>query len=147
MSTRTYTRLPYTALFRTSPQAGSSFRGHAIECRLYAENPAKMFVPSPGPLDVFALPEGMEHVRIDSGYRQGDVVTPYYDPMVAKLIAWGEDRDTARGRAVTALRALRVEGIRTNRDFLIACVEDETFAAGDVHSGFIDARRSVLLAA
>src|SRR3546814_6864377 len=74
-------------------------------------------------------------------------VTPYYEPMVAKLIAWGEDRDTARGRAVTALRALRVEGIRTNRDFLIACVEDETFAAGDVHTGFIDARRSVLLAA
>src|SRR3546814_16980380 len=89
----------------------------------------------------------MEHVRIDSGYRQGDVVTPYYDPMVAKLIAWGEDRDTARGRAVTALRALRVEGIRTNRDFLIACVEDETFAAGDVHTGFIDATRSVVLAA
>src|SRR3546814_19406981 len=82
-----------------------------------------------------------------SGYRQGEVVTPYYDPMVAKLIAWGEDRDTARGRAVTALRALRVEGIRTNRDFLIACVEDETFAAGDVHTGFINARRSVLLAA
>src|SRR3546814_960215 len=66
--------------------------------------------------------------------------------MVAKLIAWGEDRDTARGRAATALRALRVEGIHTNREFLIACVEDEMFAAGDVHTGFIDARRSALLA-
>src|SRR3546814_19468950 len=89
----------------------------------------------------------MEHVRIDSGYRQGDVVTPYYDPMVAKLIAWGEDRDTARGRAVTALRASRVEGIRTNRDFLIACVEDETFAAGAVHPAFIETRPRVLLGA
>src|SRR3546814_14207365 len=96
-------------------------------------------MPSPGPLDVFALPEGMEHVRIDSGYRQGDVVTPHYDPMVAKLTAWGADSDTARGRAATALRALRVEGIRPIREFLIACVADETFAARDVHTGFIDA--------
>src|SRR3546814_16672088 len=106
-----------------------------------------MFMPSPGPLDVFARPEGMEHVRIDSGYRQGDVVTPYSDPMVAKLIAWGEDRDTARGRAVTALRALRVAGIRTNRAFLLASVQDETFAAGEVNTGFIDDLRSVLPAA
>src|SRR3546814_12987712 len=104
-----------------------------------------MCMPAPGPLDGFALPGGMGHVRIDSGYRQGDVVTPYYDPMVATLIAWGEDRDTASGRAVTALRALRVEGIRTNRDFLIACVEEEPFAAGAVHTLLVGARRRALL--
>ena len=128
-------------------QAAIATRGHAIECRLYAENPAKMFMPSPGRLDVFQIPSGMEHVRVDAGYREGDEVTPFYDPMIAKLIAWGEDRDAARARAAQALRAVRIEGIRNNRDFLIACLEDPPFAAGDVHTGFIEARQRELLAA
>ncbi|ESR25643.1 acetyl-CoA carboxylase biotin carboxylase subunit [Lutibaculum baratangense] len=131
----------------TLDQDGILSRGHAVECRLYAENPAKMFMPSPGPLDVLAFPDGMEHVRVDSGYRQGDMVTPHYDPMIAKVIAWGETRDEARARAAEALRATRVEGIRTNLAFLVACLEDEAFAAGDVHTGFIETRRGELLVA
>jgi acetyl-CoA carboxylase biotin carboxylase subunit len=121
--------------------------GHAIECRLYAENPAKMFMPSPGTLQVFAPPSGLSHVRIDSGFQQGDVVGPFYDPMLAKLIAWGENRELARTRAAAALRAFDIAGIRTNRDFLIACLEDTEFVRGNVHTGFIDARRTLLVAA
>jgi acetyl/propionyl-CoA carboxylase alpha subunit len=127
-------------------QSAIEARGHAIECRLYAENPAKMFMPSPGPLNVFKPPEGMPHVRVDSGYRQSDTVTPHYDPMIAKLIAWGESRDEARRRAAGALREFQIDGIRTNRDFLIACLDHSDFARGDVHTGFIDAHRAALLA-
>lgn len=121
--------------------------GHAIECRLYAEDPAKMFMPSPGRLATFCLPEAGRHVRVDSGYREGDVVSPFYDPMIAKLIVWGVDRDDARKRACEALRTVSIEGLRTNRDFLIACMEDETFAAGDVYTSFIDDHRKILITA
>src|SRR6185295_11644462 len=68
--------------------------GHAIECRIYAENPAKNFLPSPGPLKVFVPPEG-EGIRVDTGVREGDAVTIHYDPMIAKLIAHGADRAQA----------------------------------------------------
>jgi len=122
-------------------------RGHAIECRLYAENPAKMFMPSPGTLDIFRMPDDITDIRIDAGYREGEEITQYYDPMIAKLIAWGEDRDAARARAAEALGDMRVEGIRSNREFLIACLNDPMFSAGDVHTGFIDARQKLLLAA
>ena len=127
-------------------QDAISCRGHAIECRLYAENPARMFMPSPGRLTRFQIAEG-PNIRIDSGFREGDEVTPYYDPMLAKLIAWGEDREQARTRALSALRASEIEGVKTNRAFLIACLEDEEFRAGNVHTGLIDARRNILVAA
>lgn len=127
-------------------QGAISCRGHAIECRIYAENPARMFMPSPGRLTRFRIAEGPK-IRIDSGFREGDEVTPYYDPMLAKLIAWGEDREQARTRALAALRASEIEGVKTNRAFLIACLEDEEFRAGNVHTGLIDARRDILVAA
>jgi 3-methylcrotonyl-CoA carboxylase alpha subunit len=119
-------------------QGAIETRGHAIECRLYAENPAKKFMPSPGPLRVFDLPEPDETLRIESGYRQGDAVTPYYDPMLAKIIARGPDREAASRRAVAALETVRAEGVRTNRDFLIACLSSDGFRAGDVHTSFVD---------
>ncbi|MCS0504705.1 acetyl-CoA carboxylase biotin carboxylase subunit [Ancylobacter mangrovi] len=129
------------------PQDEVAARGHAIECRLYAEDPAKMFMPSPGPLTTFRPPPGMAHLRVDSGYREGDAVTPFYDPMVAKIVVWGESREVARLRAMDALRAFSIDGIRNNRHFLLACLADDDFAAGDVHTGFIDANRGRLLAA
>lgn len=128
-------------------QASIVARGHAVECRLYAEKPEKMFMPSPGPLTVFALPEPGPGLRIDAGYRQGDSVTPHYDPMIAKIVAHGSDRDAALDRAAAALGALRVEGIATNRAFLIACLNSPGFRSGAVHTGFIEENRAALLAA
>lgn len=128
-------------------QADIASTGHAIECRLYAENPAKMFMPSPGPLTRFVLPSAGEHLRIDSGYREGDAVTPFYDPMLAKIVVWGSDREAARRAAIDAMGQVEVEGIRTNRDFLLACLADPSFAAGDVYTGFIEAEKTRLVAA
>jgi 3-methylcrotonyl-CoA carboxylase alpha subunit len=127
-------------------QTALRLQGHAIECRLYAENPVKMFMPSPGPLKTFDLPEAGEGLRIESGYRAGDTVTPHYDPMLAKIIVHGPDRGAACRAAVEALEAVRVEGIRTNRDFLIACLESEGFRKGEVHTGFVDENRKALTA-
>lgn len=119
--------------------------GHSIECRLYAEMPEKNFLPSPGPLTRFQLPAETEGLRIDSAYREGDVVTPYYDPMVAKVIAHGRDRADACDRAVAALQGIAIEGLRSNRDFLIACLSSPGFRRGDIYTGFIDDKRVTLL--
>jgi 3-methylcrotonyl-CoA carboxylase alpha subunit len=120
-------------------------RGHAIEVRLYAENPARGFLPASGPLHRLHFPEG-DGVRVDSGVREGDAVTPFYDPMVAKIIAWGEDRGTARMRLGRALADVAVLGPATNLDFLARVVADPGFAAGAVDTGFIERRRDSLLA-
>jgi 3-methylcrotonyl-CoA carboxylase alpha subunit len=128
-------------------QSDIACRGHAIECRLYAENPAKMFMPSPGKLERFAPPAASNHLRIDSGYRQGDSVTPFYDPMLAKVVTWDENRAQACERAAVALRAFDVDGLQCNRNFLIACLMDDAFARGALHTGFIDARKAALIAA
>ncbi|MDE2159182.1 MAG: ATP-grasp domain-containing protein, partial [Burkholderiales bacterium] len=87
----------------TMVQSDITARGHAIECRIYAENPLKNFMPSPGRLLRFELPEPMPGIRIDSGYRAGDEVTHFYDPMIAKLIGHGATRDAAIERALDAL--------------------------------------------
>ena len=127
-------------------QSAVATKGHAIECRLYAENPAKMFLPSPGTLNVYRPPATGPHLRLDSAYREGDTVTPYYDPMIGKLVAWGETRGEAIRRAAEALDEFAVEGLHTNRNFLIACLKDDAFASGDVFTGFIDAHQKRLLA-
>ncbi len=128
-------------------QADIQTRGAAIECRIYAENPAKNFMPSPGPLQTFSLPDAMENVRIDTGVREGDKITPYYDPMIAKLIVRGEDRAAALQRLCAALAASRIEGVRNNLAFLAAVVEHADFVAGRVDTGWIEREREQLLAA
>lgn len=118
-----------------------------MECRIYAENPAKNFMPSPGPLNTFRLPLDRPHVRIDTGVREGDRITPYYDPMIAKLIVWGEDRSAALERMRTALAASQIEGVRNNLSFLAAVVAHPDFQAGQVDTTWIEREREPLLAA
>jgi len=113
-------------------------RGHAIECRIYAENPAKHFMPSPGRLARFALPEPSDDLRIDTGFREGDEVTFFYDPMIAKVIAHGPTRDAAIGRMIDALDAIEIEGLAANVAFLRATMRHSEFRAGNVFTGFVD---------
>lgn len=134
------------ALFSVD-QAAIESSGHAVQCRLYAENPSKSFMPSPGTLNRFKLPDPDLTLRVDCGYREGDMVSPHYDPMIAKIIAHGADRETACRRAIAALKEIEIEGIATNRDFLLACLGSTAFRAGEVHTGFIEEHKSGLLAA
>jgi acetyl-CoA carboxylase biotin carboxylase subunit len=125
-------------------QTDLSQRGHAIECRVYAEDPAAGFLPQAGPLLLYREPRG-PGIRVDSGVEEGGEVPVQYDPMLAKLIASGETRDAAIARAVAALRSFPVLGVRTNIPFLIAVLRHPAFVAGDVDTGFIDAHLADLL--
>jgi acetyl-CoA carboxylase, biotin carboxylase subunit len=111
-------------------------KGHALEFRIYAEDPVR-FLPSPGRLAVFRLPEG-EGVRVDAGYVEGDVVSPYYDPMLAKLIVVGTDRAQAISRAEAALGDFRVEGIKTNVALHLRIVRDRAFQDGALDTHFLE---------
>jgi 3-methylcrotonyl-CoA carboxylase alpha subunit len=122
-----------------------TLRGHAIEARLYAENPARGFLPSTGTLHSLRLPAG-DGIRVDTGVRQGDTVSPFYDPMIAKIVASGEDRETARRRLIQALADTAVIGVATNLGFLARVADDPDFAAGIVDTGFIERRGESLLA-
>ncbi|MFI4974754.1 MAG: biotin carboxylase N-terminal domain-containing protein [Caulobacterales bacterium] len=109
--------------------------GHAIEARLYAEDPAKGFLPSTGKLDHFVMPKS---VRIDAAVEPGGAVTPFYDPMIAKLIAHGPTREAARVRLAEACRAVQVWPVKTNAGFLARTLDDAEFAAGAVDTGLIE---------
>ena len=116
------------------------FFGHAIEARLYAEDPADGFRPQTGEI-LFWQPQvktGETGIRIDSGVAAGDRVSPHYDPMIAKLVAHGRNRDEALDRLVRALRARPLFGLTTNRGFLIDLLEGAEFGQGGVTTGFID---------
>ncbi len=114
---------------------GAALDGHAIEARIYAEDPVRM-LPSPGRLDRFAFPAG-DGIRVDTGYAEGCTVTPYYDPMVAKIICRGPDRPTAIERLVEALRDTAIAGIKTNIPLLQRILQSPAFRAGSVHTGMI----------
>ncbi len=109
--------------------------GHAIEVRLYAEDPANDFLPASGTVAAFDVGGG---VRVDTGVEVGSVVGAHYDPMIAKVIAHGTDRDTARRRLRTALADATVLGLTTNRSFLVDVLTHERFAAGDATTAFLD---------
>ena len=111
-------------------------RGHAIECRLYAENPANGFLPAAGRVRVLREPHG-PGCRIDSGLALHQEITPHYDPILAKLITHGATREEARLRMRSLLRDYVVLGLSTNREFLLDVIESEAFAAGDTDTGFI----------
>ena len=111
-------------------------RGHSVEVRLYAEDPAQDWRPSTGPLRHFHMPHGTEDLRIETGVRQGDAITPFYDPMIAKLVAWGPDRRAALARLGTALHESRVAGITTNLAFLRRLVGHPAMQAAELDTGF-----------
>jgi 3-methylcrotonyl-CoA carboxylase alpha subunit len=143
----------------TQPQL--KLDGHAIEARIYAEHPARGFLPSTGTLKHLRMPEGVEFaidaaglgepgrkapVRIDSGVREGDTITPFYDPMIAKLIVHGATREEALARLSRALHACEVVGPHTNVEFLQRIVASEPFASGDLDTGLIERHHDALFA-
>lgn len=129
-------------------QEDISLRGHAIECRLYAERPEKNFLPSPGIIAGLAWPQTGPRLRIDTGVRQGDRITTHYDPMIAKLIALGADRQDAIARLADAVDDLMVEGPGTNASFLSKVLRDPQFSAGQITTHYVDdyLKRAVLAA-
>jgi acetyl-CoA carboxylase biotin carboxylase subunit len=118
-------------------------RGHAIEARVYAEDPVRRDLPQAGPLLLYREPV-MPGIRVDAGMREGGEVPVHYDPMVAKVIARGETREFARRRLLIALRSFPILGIRTNVAFLIGVLEHPRFVSGDVDTGFVDAEGHAL---
>jgi acetyl-CoA carboxylase biotin carboxylase subunit len=113
-----------------------SWRGHAIECRVYAEDPDHNFLPSPGRITFLRVPAG-PGIRDDGGVAEGDEVTIYYDPMISKLAAWGRTRAEAIDRLRRALDEYAVGGIKTILPFFREIVRDEEFIAGKLDTGFI----------
>jgi len=115
----------------------STPRGHAIECRLYSEDASQQFFPATGTVHALTEPSG-PFVRFDSGIAEGSVIGVEYDPMLAKVVTWGNTREEARLRMLAALGHTVVLGVVTNRDFLRAVVAHAAFTAGDTHTAFLD---------
>jgi len=142
-------------------QAEIRLHGHAIEARIYAENPERGFLPSIGTLAHFQTPAHVAFarnvdgeafhapapVRIDSGVRAGDAISPFYDPMIAKLIVWGEDRAQALARLRSALAATHIVGLANNVDFLERLVANPAFAGARLDTGLIEREREALFPA
>ena len=118
-------------------QSDVVLNGHAIEVRLYAEDPGKDFLPVTGPVDLWQPSTG-EGIRIDTGIDTGLELSPFYDPMLAKVIAWGDNREAARRRLLRALKETALFGIASNQEFLIQILENETFRASEATTAFIE---------
>jgi 3-methylcrotonyl-CoA carboxylase alpha subunit len=133
-------RLPLT-------QEQLAIRGHALEARIYAEDPDRGFLPSTGKLVHLAPPPESLHVRVDTGVEQGDEITPYYDPMIAKLIVWDHTRELALARMLQALAQYRIVGVANNVEFLSRLVACPAFARADLDTGLIERERDFLFPA
>ena len=125
-------------------QAQLQIRGHALEARIYAEDPDNDFLPVTGTLSYLRAPEENEHVRVDTGVQQGDEVSAFYDPMIAKLVVWDEDRDRALSRLAQALRDYHISGMTTNIEFLYNLTASAPFRAADLDTGFIEKHRALI---
>ncbi|WP_277051954.1 acetyl/propionyl/methylcrotonyl-CoA carboxylase subunit alpha [Zestomonas thermotolerans] len=119
--------------------------GHAIEVRLYAEDPDNDFLPATGTLELYREPAPGPGRRVDSGVSEGDLVSPFYDPMLGKLIAWGETREEARQRLLAMLDETLVGGVKTNLAFLRRVLAHPAFASAELDTGFISRHQAVLL--
>ncbi|HEU5433349.1 MAG TPA: acetyl-CoA carboxylase biotin carboxylase subunit [Thermomicrobiales bacterium] len=127
------------------PDRGIAPRGHAIEARIYAEDPAKNFMPSPGEITALTAPTG-PNVRVDAGAGPGSKVTVYYDPLIAKLIVWGDDRAAALATMRDALDQYEIEGVKTNLPFLRRLFADPDVQAGRISTRFVDERLAAIMA-
>ncbi|MBO0333224.1 acetyl-CoA carboxylase biotin carboxylase subunit [Sneathiella sp. CAU 1612] len=127
-----------TGDFVSAKQDDIILTGHALECRIYAERPEKKFMPSPGTLNILEFPDKTEDLRIDTGVVQGDTITPYYDPMIAKVIASGVNRDAAIARMRQALSEIKLEGVGNNIAFLSDVLSDPDFQKVDITTNYID---------
>jgi 3-methylcrotonyl-CoA carboxylase alpha subunit len=138
-------------------QSALQINGHAIEARIYAENPEKGFLPSIGTLKYLRTPEAVEFslgqgnepaaFRIDSGVREGDTISPFYDPMIAKMIVWGKDRTEALARMRQALAQYRIVGLHTNIAFLSRLMHSAPFTQADLDTGLIERHHDSLFPA
>ena len=117
-------------------QARAHASGHSIECRICAEDPDDNFLPATGPIRILRAPVDV-HVRFENALDEGQKVTADFDPMIAKLVVWGESRDAAVDRMIAALRDLTILGLRTNIDYLMRILRTEAFRVGAIHTGFI----------
>ncbi len=126
-------------------QDALSINGHAVEVRLYAEDPAKGFLPSTGRLARLKLPHDDAHVRVDTGVVEGGEVSMFYDPMIAKIIAWDETRSGALARLACALETAEIAGPRTNLGFLISTLRHPEFIAANIDTGFIERHKADLV--
>ena len=111
--------------------------GHAIECRIYAEDPSNNFMPSPGEMSLYIEPEG-EHIRIDTGIAEATTIHSFYDPMISKMIVWGENREIARERTIHALKEYTVHGIRTNIAFLKEVLQNKAYIENKISTKYCD---------
>ena len=128
-------------------QAEVPLRGHAIEVRLYAEDPSNDFLPQTGRLELYRESAAGPGRRVDSGVSEGDEVSPFYDPMLGKLIAWGEDREQARLRLLAMLDEFAIGGLKTNLSFLRRIISHPAFASAQLDTGFIPRYQDQLLPA
>ena len=126
-------------------QEAVQIRGHAFEARVYAEDPDNDFLPVTGTLEVLLAPEESRYIRLDAGVSQGDHISMYYDPMIAKLIVWDESRDRALRRLGDALSQYRISGAVTNLDFLYKLSTCPPFEEAQLSTGFIDEHKNLLL--
>ena len=126
-------------------QDALSIHGHAFEARIYAEDPNNEFLPATGRLSLLQPPIESEYVRVDTGVVQGDEVSVFYDPMIAKLIVWDENRDKALARLTKALTEYHIDGVVTNIEFLYKLASSGPFKAEQIDTGFIEKNQDVLL--
>jgi acetyl-CoA carboxylase biotin carboxylase subunit len=126
-------------------QVDVKLSGHAVECRLYAEDPSNQFFPSPGTILSRRAPSG-PGIRLDDGVYEGFTVSTEYDPMLGKLIAWGEDREEAVARLARALEEHSVTGIKTNSGLLLGILRDPEFRSGEIFTRWLDEKLPHLLA-
>ena len=122
-----------------------TINGHALEARIYAEDPDNHFLPSIGQLNHLRFPAESNHIRVDTGVRQGDFISVHYDPMIAKLITWGSDRKNCLRRMHEALSQTQIAGVTTNINFLASVVSHEAFQAAELDTGFIERHQAALL--